>query len=63
MDASGDDMGAVLSQMQDGTGKVIAFGSRTLSRSQRNYGATQRELLAIFVFFDYFAITSCLTNF
>ena len=54
VDASGDAMGAVLSQMQDGTEKVIAFGSRTLSRSQRNYGATQRELLALFVFFELF---------
>jgi len=49
-DASNIAIGAVLSQMQDGEEKVIAYGSRTLIAAERNYCVTRRELLAIVYF-------------
>ena len=36
-DASGDRLGAVLHQQQDGVNRVIAFTSRSLSNAERNY--------------------------
>uniref|UniRef100_A0A0K8SIW3 Reverse transcriptase/retrotransposon-derived protein RNase H-like domain-containing protein n=1 Tax=Lygus hesperus TaxID=30085 RepID=A0A0K8SIW3_LYGHE len=46
-DASDHAVGAVLSQ-EDGQGeKVVAYFSRTLSRSEANYCARRRELLAV----------------
>ena len=41
-DASLYGSGAVLSQMQDGEEKVIAYGSKSLSKTQRNYCTTMR---------------------
>ena len=49
-DASAFGIGGVLSQVQGGTEKVIAYGSKTLSKSQRRYCTTYRELLAAVVF-------------
>ena len=46
-DASGVAIGAVLSQVQNGTEKVIAYFSRALRRAERNYCTTRRELLAV----------------
>ena len=46
-DASDVGLGAVLSQSQNGCEKVLAFGSRALSKAERNYDVTRRELLAI----------------
>src|SRR5580765_2349779 len=46
-DASNIGIGAVLSQKQDGSEKVIAYFSRVLSKSERNYCVTRRELLSI----------------
>lgn len=46
-DASGHGIGAVLSQEQGGTEKVIAYFSRVLSKTERNYCVTRRELLAM----------------
>src|SRR5437867_4229034 len=46
-DASNVAIGAVLSQVQGGEERVIAYASRTLSRSERNYCVTRRELLAV----------------
>ena len=49
-DASNHGIGAVLSQVQDGVERPIAYSSRTLSKSERNYCTTRRELLAIVEF-------------
>ena len=53
-DAPDKAMGAVLSQAQDGAEKVIAYGSKTFSRSARNYCVTRKELLAVVYFTKYF---------
>lgn len=45
-DASGDGAGAVLSQLQQGRERVIAYFSKTFSASERNYCVTRKELLA-----------------
>ena len=48
MDASEKGLGAVLYQQQvDGTFRVIAYASRTLSKSERNYDAHKLEFLAL----------------
>lgn len=46
-DASNDGIGGVLSQEIDGKERVIAYYSKTLSKPERNYCVTRRELLAI----------------
>lgn len=46
-DASNCHIGGVLSQIQDGKEKVIAYGSKVLSKSEKNYCVTRRELLAV----------------
>ncbi len=43
-------IGCVSCQMQDGDEKVIAYGSRSLQKPERNYCVTRRELLAIVEF-------------
>lgn len=54
-DASGTGIGAVLSQVQeDGTERVIAYASRVLTRPERNYCVTRRELLAVVTFVQHF---------
>lgn len=53
-DASNFGIGAVLSQMQEGQEKVIAYGSKTLSKSERNYSTYMRELLAVVTFVQKF---------
>ena len=54
-DASDVAVGAVLSQIQDdGTERVIAYASRVLSKSERRYSVTRRELLAMVTFISYF---------
>lgn len=46
-DASATGVGGVLTQIHDGKEKVIAYASRSLSRAERNYTVTERELLAL----------------
>ena len=46
-DASAEGIGSVLSQIQDGQERVIAYYSKTLSPPEQNYCITQRELLAV----------------
>ena len=53
-DASAFGIGAVLSQLQNGVEKVIAYSSKTLSKSQRRYCTTYRELLAVVSFVKQF---------
>ena len=54
-DASDVAIGAVLSQLDDqGRETVIAYGSATLSKSQRNYTATNRECYAVVHFCESF---------
>ena len=46
-DASGDGLGAVLYQAQEGKQRVIAYASRSLSKSERNYPVHKLEFLAL----------------
>ena len=45
--ANGYGIGGVLSQVVDGKEKVVEYYSRTLSKPERNYCVTRRELLAL----------------
>lgn len=42
-DASNVGIGAVLSQVQDGRERVIAYDSKTLSKCERNYCITHKD--------------------
>ena len=54
-DASDSGIGAVISQVDDqGTERVVAYGSRLLSKPERQYCVTRRELLAVVFFIDQF---------
>jgi len=53
-DASDVAVGAVLSQMIDGVEKPIAYLSRVLNGTQRNYCPTRRELLAVITSLQHF---------
>ncbi len=54
VDACDVSIGAVLSQIQDNQEKVIAYASRTISKSESNFCVTDKELLAIRYFIEYF---------
>lgn len=53
-DASGEAIGAVLSQNIDGKERVVAYASRCLDRTERQYCVTRRELLAVVHFVQHF---------
>lgn len=53
-DASHGGIGAVLSQIQNGVETVIAYASRALSKAERMYCVTRKELLAVHYFVKYF---------
>ena len=46
-DATSSSLGAVLYQQQDGIDRVIAYASRSLKPSERNYPAHKLEFLAL----------------
>jgi hypothetical protein len=53
-DASHDCVGAVLSQKQNGIERVIAYASKKLTSTQRQYCITRKELFAVYHFVHYF---------
>ena len=53
-DASNHAIGAVLSQGPIGSDRPVAFASRTLNKSEENYSAIEKELLAIYWGCKYF---------
>ena len=53
-DASNHAIGAVLSQKSGNKERVIAYASRTLTKAERKYCVTRKELLALVYFVKYF---------
>ena len=54
-DASETRIGAVLCQLgEDGSKIVVAYTSRVLSKQERNYCVTRKELLAVVTFLQHF---------
>ncbi|XP_070051101.1 uncharacterized protein [Nicotiana tomentosiformis] len=53
-DASNATVGAILGQKRDKIFRLIYYASRTLNEAQKNYAATEKELLAIVFTFDKF---------
>ena len=53
-DASLTGAGCVLSQIQDGKERVIAYHSHAFSREERNYCVTRRELLCVVIALKHF---------
>ncbi|KRX56874.1 Retrovirus-related Pol polyprotein from transposon 17.6 [Trichinella sp. T9] len=47
VDVRGDGLGAVLSQREGKTERVVAYASRTLTKAARRYCATQKEMLSL----------------
>ena len=54
IDPSSQGLGAVLSQMHEGQERVIAYASKSLSKSQKRYCTTYRELHALVLFVKHF---------
>jgi len=46
-DASDAEIGRVLSQIQDGSMRMVAYACRRLSKAERNYCVWRREMLAV----------------
>ena len=53
-DACDVSIGAVLSQVQEGVERVIAYGSKALAKAEHNYCVTDKELLAVKHFVMYY---------
>ena len=53
-DASKFGIGGVISQLDNGVERVISFASRSLSKAERNYCVTRKELLAAVHFVKHF---------
>ena len=53
-DASDTQISGILSQIQGGQERVISYGSRTLNKAEKNYCITDKELLAIRHFSEYY---------
>ena len=54
-DASNCGIGAILSQCQsDGSEHVIAYASQLLTKPEKNYCVTRKELLAVVTFLGHF---------
>ena len=53
-DACDFGIGGVISQIQDGVEKVIAYGSKTLSKAEGRYCVTRKVLLAIVYFVKHY---------
>lgn len=58
-DASNVSIGTVLSQNIDGTERVVAYASRTLTKCERRYCVTRKELLAVVHFVKHFRHYVC----
>ena len=54
VDASGIGIGGILHQVQVDRETVIAYASRSLNRAEKNYCITEKELLAVCFFIEYF---------
>ena len=53
-DACDTGIGAVLSHIQGDRERVVAYASRTLNKAERNYCVTDKELMAVKHFVEYF---------
>jgi len=53
-DASAEAIGSVLNIVVNGEERVVAYASKTLNKAERNYCVTDRELLAVRYFVEYF---------
>lgn len=58
-DASNVSIGAVLSLNIDGTGRVVAYASRTLTKCERRYCVTRKEQIAVVHFVKHFRHYVC----
>ena len=54
LDASDTSIGAIISQVHDEKERVICYGSRSLSKSERKYCVTRKEILSLIYFVKYY---------